>query len=94
VTQDMYGIDYAALRADLVVNTACEHIADLRGWLALLPRGTKVLLQSNDYFSEPSHISCVENVGAFERLAGLSELRFSGSLQQKKYTRFMLIGAV
>jgi SAM-dependent methyltransferase len=94
VTQDMYGIDYAALGADLVVNTACEHIADLRGWLDLLPKGTRVLLQSNDYFSEPSHISCMENVGAFARLAGLSELRFSGALPQKKYTRFMLIGAV
>jgi hypothetical protein len=94
VTQDMYGIDYAALGADLVVNTSCEHIADLRGWLGLLPAGTRVLLQSNDYFSEPSHISCVESVEAFARLAGLAELRFSGTLPQKKYTRFMLIGEV
>ena len=77
-----------------VVNTSCEHIADLRGWLDLLPRGTSVLLQSNDYFSEPSHINCVESVEAFERLAGLATLRFSGALPMKKYTRFMLIGSV
>jgi hypothetical protein len=94
ITADMYGLDYAALGADLVVNTSCEHIADLRGWLDLLPEGTNVLLQSNDYFSEPSHISCVESVEAFERLAGLAMLRFSGALPQKKYTRFMLIGTV
>ena len=25
--------------------------------VALLPRGTRVLLQSNDYFSEPTHIN-------------------------------------
>ena len=57
--------------ADLIVNTSCEHIADLRGWLDLLPKGTSVLLQSNDYFSEPTHINCVESVEAFEKLAGL-----------------------
>ena len=60
------------LGADLIVNTSCEHIADLRGWLDLLPKGTNVLLQSNDYFSEPTHINCVESVEAFERLAGLA----------------------
>ena len=63
-------------------------------WLGLLPKGTNVLLQSNDYFSEPTHINCVESVEAFERLAGLAELRFSGTLPMKKYNRFMLIGAV
>jgi len=93
-TADMYALDYAALGADLVVNTSCEHIADLRGWLDLLPKGTKVLLQSNDYFSEPSHISCVESVEAFAELAGLAALKFSGALPQRKYTRFMLIGTV
>ena len=94
ITGDMYGLDYAALKADLIVNTSCEHIADLRGWLDLLPSGTHVLLQSNDYFSEPSHINCVESVEAFEWLAGLTTLRFSGALPLKKYTRFMLIGSV
>ena len=94
VTADMYALDYAAVRPDLVVNTSCEHIANVRGWLDLLPRGTQVLLQSNDYFSEPTHINCVASVGAFEEMAGLSELRFSGKLPMKKYTRFMLIGTV
>jgi hypothetical protein len=94
VTADMYAIDYLSLGADLVVNTSCEHIAHLRRWLDLLPRGTSVLLQSNDYFSEPSHISCVESVAAFAALADLAELHFSGSLPMKKYNRFMLIGKV
>jgi hypothetical protein len=93
-TADMYRLDYAALGAGLVVNTSCEHIADLGGWLALLPKGTKVLLQSNDYFSEPTHINCVESVEAFQQLAGLAKIDFSGALPMKKYTRFMLIGTV
>ena len=94
MTADMYGLDYAALGADLIVNTSCEHIADLRAWLSLLPKGSRVLLQSNDYFSEPTHINCVPSLEAFAEQAGLAELAFSGSLKMKKYTRFMLIGTV
>jgi hypothetical protein len=93
-TGDMYALDYAAVRPDLVINTSCEHIADVPGWLGLLPRGTRVLLQSNDYFSEPTHINCVPSLTAFEALATLRELRFSGELPTGNYTRFMLIGAV
>ena len=76
ITADMYALDYAGLGADLVINTSCEHIADLRGWLDLLPEGANVLLQSNDYFSEPTHINCVASLEAFERLAGLAEAAF------------------
>lgn len=94
VTADMYALDYAGLGADLIVNTSCEHIADLRAWLALLPKGSRVMLQSNDYFSEPTHINCVPNLEAFVEQAQLSTLDFSGSLKMKKYTRFMLIGTV
>ena len=94
VTADMYALDYGALGADLVVNTSCEHIADLKGWLSLLPQGTRVLLQSNDYFSEPTHINCVPSLEAFVEQADLAALDYSGSLKMKKYTRFMLIGSV
>jgi trans-aconitate methyltransferase len=80
--------------ADLVINTSCEHIADIRAWLSLLPPGSRVLLQSNNYFSEPTHINCVETLDAFIAQAGLSAIAFSGSLPMKKYTRFMLIGTV
>lgn len=94
VTADMYEMDYASIDADLVINTSCEHIADLRGWLALLPRGTRVLLQSNDYFSEPTHISCVPDLDAFRAQADLAQEVFGGALETKNYTRFMLIGSV
>ena len=94
VTADMYDLPYAELGASLVINTSCEHIADLRAWLALLPAGTRVLLQSNDYFSEPTHINCVASLEEFRIQAGLSEVAFAGELPMKKYTRFMLIGII
>src|SRR5438046_6215537 len=61
-THDMFDLDYATQRPDLVINTSCEHITDLRAWLDLLPRRTSVLLQSNDYFSEPSHVNCMPSL--------------------------------
>ncbi|MGF6258583.1 class I SAM-dependent methyltransferase [Ensifer sp. LBL] len=94
VTADMYAIDYTALKADLVTNTSCEHIADLKGWLDRIPAGTRVLLQSNDYFSEPTHINCVASVEEFAKQAALKTVEFAGALPTKKYTRFMLIGTV
>jgi hypothetical protein len=94
VTQDMYKLDYAQGAADLVVNTSCEHIADVRAWLDMLPKGTRVLLQSNDYFAESTHINCVASLDEFQVLTRLAEVRFAGALPQKKYTRFMLIGSV
>ena len=75
-------------------SSLAEHIADLPAWLSLLPRGTQVLLQSNDYFSEPTHINCVPSLEAFKEQTALSHLAFAGSLKMKKYTRFMVIGTV
>jgi len=94
LTCDMYSCNYERAAADLVVNTSCEHIADVRGWLDHLPKGTRVLLQSNDYFAEPTHINCVPSVEAFAELAKLADVRFAGTLPTKRYNRFMLIGSV
>lgn len=93
VTSDMHALDYdGADRPDLVVNTSCEHIPDLAAWLALIPAGMLLVLQSNDYFSEPEHINCVKTLEAFERQAGLAEVLYRGEYDTGKYTRFMLIG--
>lgn len=91
---DMYGLDYAGEKPDLVINTSCEHIPDLPAFLALLPPGSRVLLQSNDYFAEPTHINCVPSLEAFAGQASLASIEYQGALPMKKYTRFMLIGRV
>lgn len=95
-TADMYALDYGAASTapDLVVNTSCEHIEDLPGWLALIPRGTRVLLQSNDYFSESQHVNSQASLDDFAAAARLGQVDFAGSLYLRKYTRFMLIGRV
>jgi len=57
-TGDMYALDYRSGHPDLTVNTSCEHIADVRRWLDLLPAGSRVLLQSNGLFprAEPCQL--------------------------------------
>lgn len=94
VTADMMTLDFAAIEPapGLVINTSCEHLADVAGWLGSLPAGMPVLLQSNDYVREPDHRSCVPSLQAFIDQAQLSEVVFSGALPTKNYTRFMLIG--
>ncbi|KRE09830.1 hypothetical protein ASE63_04745 [Bosea sp. Root381] len=94
ITADMTTLDFAAQqpRPGLVINTSCEHLDDVPGWLATLPPGLPLLLQSNDYFREPDHRSCVGSLDDFKAQAGLSDLLFAGAQPTKNYTRFMLIG--
>lgn len=94
LTADMMALDFAAQQPapGLVINTSCEHLADVPGWLATLPPGLPLLLQSNDYLREPDHRSCVASLEVFQAQAGLSETLFAGALPTKNYTRFMLIG--
>lgn len=94
VTADMMTLDFATAEPapGLVINTSCEHLANVPGWLATLPEGLPVLLQSNDYVREPDHRSCVPSLDAFIAQTKLSEVVFSGALPTKNYTRFMLIG--
>ncbi|WP_449254540.1 class I SAM-dependent methyltransferase [Bosea sp. (in: a-proteobacteria)] len=94
VTADMTELDFGALSPapGLVVNTSCEHLDDVPGWLSTLPAGLPLLLQSNDYYREPDHRSCVPSLDAFREQAGLAEVWFAGARPTKNYTRFMLIG--
>lgn len=95
MTADMMSLDFERAeggRPGLVINTSCEHLDDVPGWIAGLPAGLPLLLQSNDYVREPDHRSCVPSLDAFKAQAGLSELWFAGALPTKNYTRFMLIG--
>ena len=94
VTADMTAVDFAAQSPapGLVINTSCEHLDDVPGWIATLPKRVPLVLQSNDYFREPDHRSCVPSLDAFREQAGLSEVWFAGARPTKNYTRFMLIG--
>ena len=94
-----YGLERVAIngreignRPDLVINTSCEHLVNFSAWFEALPKNTLLVLQSNDYFSEPEHINCQPDLIAFQEQAPMRDLLFAGELEFDKYTRFMLIG--
>ena len=76
----------------VVINTSCEHMGDFATWYDRLATGALIVLQSNDYYACPEHVSCVPDLAAFEQLAPMREALYAGVLPLKKYTRFMLIG--
>lgn len=84
--------DTALPTPDILINTSCEHLEDFATWFDGLPTGLLLVLQSNDYVSEPEHVNCVEDVDAFKAQAPLADILFAGSLEFDKYDRFMLIG--
>jgi hypothetical protein len=91
VTQDMYDHYYDE---DIVINTSCEHIPNVKWWLHKIPKGTMVALQSNNFASADDHINCVNSLQEFKDQTMLTQVLFAGELETPMYTRYMIIGRV
>ncbi len=107
VTHDIYGLNYekdeliiddieekkitVSLMADTIFNTCCEHI-DLEKWLAKVPPGKRLVLQSNNLDDEPGHINCHNNLAEFISALDLSEIKYKGTLNLGHYDRFLVVG--
>lgn len=89
-TQDMYDINYASYQC--IVNTSAEHIENVSTWSKKIPKGSFLVVQSNNGRSIDGHISCVDSCEELEQLLNLSEVYYSGKLVFSNYTRFMVIG--
>lgn len=89
VTDDMYLYNYTE---DIIVNTSCEHIENVRDWLSLLPKNTMVVLQSNNYVEGNGHVNCVHDGKEFIEQTGLTDIIYAGNLYTPMYTRYMIIG--
>lgn len=91
-TADMLGVDYEAERADLLINTSCEHVTAFERWYERVPEGQLLALQSNDYVACREHVNCVPDLAAFRAQAPMRDVLFAGAREMKRYVRFMLIG--
>jgi len=99
-TADMMAVDYAVPEpgrpdtrpGDLVINTSCEHLAAFDRWYERVPPGTRLVLQSNDYFACAQHVNCVPDLAAFQAQAPMRNVLFAGERRMRRYVRFMLIG--
>lgn len=91
VTADMFDYSYSE---NVIINTSCEHLKDISKWLALVPSHSLVALQTNNFFSHPTHVSCANSLAEFQSTLSphISETLFSGELDLGVYTRYMVIG--
>jgi SAM-dependent methyltransferase len=92
---DVMNLDYEALRKDpgtVVINTICEHLPDLHSWWNRLAEGQFVVLQSNNYFACPDHISAVRSLDELKQRVPLSKILFEGVLPLSIMDRYMVIG--
>ena len=89
ITQNMFEYRYIE---NVIINTSCEHIEDVNGWVKLLPQNRIVVLQSNNYDTDDGHINCVKSKEEFVTQSGLKEITFVGELELPMYTRYMIIG--
>jgi len=89
ITGNMYEYHYTE---DIIINTSCEHIENVRGWLNCIPSDRMVVLQSNNFVLGSGHINCIESEEEFIEQIGLSNVIYSGELKMPMYTRYMVIG--
>lgn len=91
ITADMYEYVY---KEDIIINTSCEHIENVREWLNVIPEQKIVILQSNNYTAGSGHINCVNSELEFLKQTSLSDIYYSGKLELPMYTRYMIIGKI
>lgn len=95
VHSDMYDFDYDANQFDVYINTSGEHIPSIKDWIEKIPPGKIVIIQSNDYFSHPQHINCVNNVRELEEKilesSNVKDTIYRGTLSLPIYNRFMVV---
>ncbi len=77
---------------NLVINTSCEHMSPSEKWYDLIPNGMLQAYQTNNYFSCDEHVNCVESLDAFKDQVPMRQVLFAGTLERRRYSRFMLIG--
>jgi len=77
-------------KVHMVINTSCEHMNN--EWYDNLPSETFVVLQTNDYFSNPQHSNCVKDLEEAKNKYPMQSIMYEGELDTNLYNRFMLIG--
>ena len=75
-----------------LINTSCEHIDNFRLWYDVLPSGTLLVLQTNNYLEIEDHINCSESLHNFAAITPMTKVLYAGELDCNKYIRFMRIG--
>ena len=94
ITADMTTYQYQSdIEPHVVVNTSSEHItqAQYDQWYDLIPAGSLVVVQGNDFFACGEHVRCSKNLPEFEAMNHVDQPLYSAKFHTNEYTRFMSI---
>ena len=78
--------------ADTIINTSCDHMGSDNTWWDNIPTGKLLILQNNNWHENDQHNNSVDSIDQFQYMYPMNELLYSGALDCKLYTRFMMIG--
>ena len=90
ITEDIHNLDYN--KCDTIINTSCEHIKNFSDWYDNIPDNKLLVLQSNNMSDWHEHVNCIESLEEFKQQCYISNLLYSGELENEEFTRYMLIG--
>jgi len=81
------------LNANLIINTSCEHMKQMKELEPLKNSKSYFAFQSNNMFDIPTHINCVNNIDEFkEQLPSNAKIINEDHITDNRGTRFLLIG--
>lgn len=85
---------YNPINTALIVNTSTEHITqeEYNQWISKIPPRTWVVLQGNNYHDVSEHVRPAKSLEHFLEINPLDAVWFSGELDCKQFTRYMMIG--
>lgn len=85
---------YNPINTALVVNTSSEHITqeEYQRWIRNVPPRTLIVLQGNNYDKVQEHVRPAKNLAHFMEINPLDAVYYSGELDCKQFTRYMIIG--
>ena len=79
--------------ADLIINTSCEHMANMSSLLPLKQSNAYFAFQSNNMYNIETHINCVSDLNEFiKQLPIKARVLIKDKVEDDRGTRFTLIG--
>jgi hypothetical protein len=81
------------LNANLIINTSCEHMKQMKELEILKTSKSYFAFQSNNMFDIPTHTNCVHNIEEFkEQMPSNAKILIEDHIKDDRGTRFLLIG--
>ena len=95
ITSDVFHKDrYDRIKnADLIINTSCEHMANMSSLSPLKKSNAHFAFQSNDMYSIKTHVNCVSSLDEFvNQLPTNAKILSKDEIKDDRGTRFTITG--